>query len=208
VSRDIVAELQRHTAVTTFHIKSFCRRNASLGIEPAALRAAIVSRGGVVIESKLNGDLDVPDLIDRTFCGQWMHLFYAEARTRAPDNSAVASHIGLNGFWFPESTRFDDPLTDVVLDALFDPICRDYQAVAEALSQVPEGARVTVRDLVLMMPGSFFPDVEGALDDLVGRGVLESEEDKYWWKDAPSDLTDYRSACAWVPSSRQHRMVS
>jgi hypothetical protein len=59
-----------------------------------------------------------------------------------------------------------------------------------------------------MMPGSFFPDVEGALDDLVGRGVLESEEDKYWWKDAPSDLTDYRSACAWVPSSRQHRMVS
>lgn len=208
LSRDIVAELQRHTAVTTFHIRTFCRRNSGLGIEPAALRAAIISRGGVVIESKLSGNVEVPALIDRTFCGHWMHLFYADARARASENPAVASHIERNGFWFPESTRFDDPLTDAVLDALFDPICRDYQAVAEELRRVPAGAQFTVRDLIRRIPGSFFPDVETALEDLVARGVLESEDDKYQWKDVPSDLTDYRNACAWTPSARRHRMVS
>jgi hypothetical protein len=137
-----------------------------------------------------------------------MHLFYADARARASDNAAVASHIERNGFWFPESTRFDDPLTDAVLDALFDPICRDYQSVADELRRVPAGEELTVRDLVRRIPGSFFPDVETALDDLVARGVLENKDDKYQWKGAPSDLTDYRNACAWIPSATRHRMVS
>ena len=208
LSRDIVAELQRHTAATTFHLRSFCRRNAALGIEPPALRAAIMSRGGAVIESKLNGDIEVPALIDRTFCGQWMHLFYADARNHAPTNPAVQSHISRNGFWFPEGKRFDDPLTDAVLDALFDPICRDYQAVADAIGKIPTGKQFTARDLVRRIPSAFYPDVEGALDDLVERGILQFEDDKYWWNQTRVNLDDYRHACAWVSSARRHRMVS
>jgi fatty acyl-CoA reductase len=208
LSHDIVAELQRHTAVTTFHLNSFCRTHAALGIEPGALRAAIASRGGLVIESKLNGDLEVPALIDRTFCGQWMHLFYPDARCRASGNAAVASHIERNGFWCPDSEGFDDPLTEAVLDALFEPICRDYQAVADAVGEIPAGAAFTARDLVRRIPGVFYPDVEGALDDLVTRGALECEDERYRWKDVPSDLNDYRIACEWIPAAQRHLMVS
>jgi hypothetical protein len=208
LSREIVAELQRHTAVTTFHIKSFCRWNAALGIEPSALRAAIVSRGGVVIESKLDGDPEVPSIVDRTFCGQWMHLFYGELRSRAGDNPAIASHIARNGFWYPDAKRFDDPLTDAVLDGLFEPICRDYQRVADAVADMPAGACFTVQDLVRSIPGAFYPDVEGALEDLTERGTLSSDEGNYRVVDADSNLADYRSACAWIPSARRHRMVS
>jgi hypothetical protein len=161
-----------------------------------------------VIESKLNGDIEVPALIDRTFCGQWMHLFYADARNRAATNPAVQSHISRNGFWFPEGKRFDDPLTDAVLDALFDPICRDYQAVADAVSDIPIGKRFTARDVVRRISTAFYPDVEGALDDLVERGMLECEDDKYWWNQTRVNLDDYRNACAWVSSAQRHRMVS
>ena len=208
LSREIVAELQRHTAATTFHLRSFCKRNVALGIEPPALRAAIMSRGGAVIESKLNGDGEIPPLLDRTFCGQWMHLFYADARNRAPDNPAVQSHVSRNGFWFPEGKRFDDPLTEAILDALFDPICRDYQAVADAIGDRSAGEQFTARDIVRGIPGAFYPDVEGALDDLVERGVLECKDDMYWSKESHPNLEDYRNACAWESAAQRHRMVS
>jgi hypothetical protein len=156
----------------------------------------------------LNGDGDIPALLDRTFCGQWMHLFYADARSRAPENPAVQSHVSRNGFWFPEGKRFDDPLTDAVLDALFDPICRDYQSVADTVSDLAAGEQFIARELVRRIPGAFYPDVEGALDDLVERGVLECKDDKYWSKESHPNLEDYRNACAWESSARRHRMVS
>ena len=208
LSRDIVAELQRHSSATTFHLRSFCKKNVALGIEPPALRAAIMSRGGAVIESKLNGDGEIPLLLDRTFCGQWMHLFYADARLRAPENPAVQSHISRNGFWFPEGKRFDDPLTDAIVDALFAPICRDYQSVADAVGDRSAGEQFTARDIVRRIPGAFYPDVEGALDDLVERGVLECKDDKYWSKETRPNVEDYRNACAWESAAQRHRMVS
>jgi alcohol-forming fatty acyl-CoA reductase len=207
LSRDIVAELQRHTAATTYHLESFCRRHESLGIDPSALRAEIVRRGGMVIESKLNGDGPTSALLDRSFCGQWMHLFYDDARNRAGDNPAIASHLSRNGFWYPEGKRFDDTLSEAVLDALFEPICRDYQAVVSELREMPTGAEFTAQDLVRRLPDAFYPDVEGALDDLVERGILASGDGKYRLTDESSSLTDYGSACAWVPS-RCHSMVS
>jgi fatty acyl-CoA reductase len=197
LSRNIVSELQRHSAVTTFHLKAFCRRHSRLGIDPATLVAAIVRRGGVVIESKLDGDGEIPALIERTFTAQWMHFFYADARLRAPDNPAVASHISRNGFWFPETPDFDDPVTDGLVNALFEPVCRDYQAVAQAVETIPADSQFTAHDLLRRLPGSFFPDVEGALGDLAERGVLGCEGETYRWSNGPRDLTEYKNACAW-----------
>lgn len=197
LSRTIVAELQRHSAATTFHLRAFCRRNGSIGVDPTALRAAIIRRGGLVIESKLDGDREIHPIVERTFTGQWMHLFYADARMRAPDNPAVKSHICQNGFWFPETQQFDDPVTDAIVGALFEPICRDYQAVAQALESLPAGSRFTAHELIRQLPGSFLPDVEGALQDLAERGVLACEGETYRWANGPRDLTDYRNACAW-----------
>jgi len=208
LSRKIVAELQRQSAVTTFHLRSFCKRYGSLGIELPALRSAITSRGGIVIESKLNGEIEIPLLLDRTFTGQWIHLFYAEVRDRAGDNPAIASHLSRNAFWYPQGKRFDDSITNSILDALFEPICRDYQSVAEEVAKIQKKDWFTAQDIVRRVPGAFYPDVEGALDDLAERGALVAEEGKYRMGESALDLADYRSACAWVSSARRHRMVS
>jgi len=201
LSRDIVGELQRHTAATTFHIESFCRRHEALGIEASALRGEIVRRGGLIIESKLNGDSEMSPLLERTFCGQWMHLFYEDVLSRSGENPAIASHVSRNGFWYPEGKRFDDSLTDVVLDALFEPICRDHQAVAGALREMSATADFTVQDLLRRLPGAFYPDVEDALEDLSERGILASKDGRYRIIAGPSGLADYQNACAWVASA-------
>ncbi|MEO8193083.1 MAG: SDR family oxidoreductase [Gemmatimonadales bacterium] len=208
LSHDIVAELQRHTAVTSFHIRAFCERHRRLGIDPAALRAAITERGGVVIESKLDGEDHVPALLQRTYDGQWMHLFYADARVRAPGNAAVTSHIRRNGFWFPETSQFDDDITDAVVEALFEPVCRDYQLVATEVEKMPEGGTITAHELVARLDGVFLGDVEGSLADLAERGILVPERDTYRWADGRRDLSDYRSDCAWYGTVHYDKMIS
>ncbi len=208
LSHDIVAELQRHTAVTSFHIRAFCERHRNLGIDLAALRAAITERGGVVIESRLNGEDRVPALLQRTYDGQWMHLFYADARVRAPGNAAVTSHIRRNGFWFPETPHFDDGVTDAVVEALFEPVCRDYQMVARELETMPAGGTITAHQLVARLDGAFLGDLEGALADLAERGVLVRERETYRWADGPRDLSDYRNDCAWYGTVQYDKMIS
>ena len=196
-SQSIVAELQRHAAVTSYHIRVFCEQNARMGIDPSALRTAILRRGGVIIESKLGDEDKVPELIRRTYDGQWMHLFYSDARARMPANAAVMAHIRRNGFWYPEGSHGDDELADAVVEALFEPICRDYQAVAREVEKMPADGVVTAHDLVARLKGSFLGDVEDALGDLVERGILARDRDRYRWADQPRDLSDFIGDCAW-----------
>ena len=197
LSHRIVAELQRQTAVTTFHLRAFCHGNARYGLDPTALRNAISERGGEIIVSKLGGEKDVPPLLQRTYEGQWMHLFYADARQRAPENAAVASHIRRNGFWFPEPTQLENPITDVVVEALFEPICSDYVRVAYEVEGMQADATFTAHEIVGRIPGVFLRDVEDALEDLTERGVLAAERDTYRWADGRRDLADYRNDCTW-----------
>jgi fatty acyl-CoA reductase len=197
VSHSIVAELQRHSAVTSFHIRVFCEQNARLGIDPSALRTAILRRGGVIIESKLGDEDKVPPLIRRTYDGQWMHLFYNDARTRMPGNAAVTAHIKRNGFWFPEGQYGDDELADAVVEALFEPICRDYQSVIRDIEKLPADGVVTAHDLVARLDGVFLGDVEDALGDLVERGILTHDRGEYRWAGPPRDLGDLVAECAW-----------
>lgn len=137
-----------------------------------------------------------------------MHLFYADALLRAPDNVAVASHIQRNGFWFPEERHFDDEVTEAVLQGLFEPICRDYQRVAHAVEAVPADSAFTAHELVHRLPGAFLRDVEDTLDDLTERGVLAHEREAYRWANGPSDLSAYRNDCVWHAAAHSDRMIS
>ncbi|MEX1184721.1 MAG: SDR family oxidoreductase [Gemmatimonadota bacterium] len=179
LSDTLIAELQKHTAVTSFHLQTFCRRNAAHGIDVRALRAAIERRGGVVIESSLSADAAVPELLQRTYEAQWMHLFYAEARSRNPGDAVVASHVRRNGFWFPLVVAADDDVAPAVIDALFEPIRRDHERVRREAEALREDSRITAPELVRRLSGSFLRDVEDALDDLVYRGVLVREKDAF-----------------------------
>lgn len=208
LSHSIVAELQSHAAATTFHLSTFCRQNASLGIDPAALRMGIERRGGVVIDSKLRGEDKVRTVLGRTFESQWMHVFYADARLRAPHNAAVASHIRRNGFWYPKGVECGDDLTDAVVEALFEPICRDYERVARGVEAMPADSRFTARDLVGRLPGVFLRDVEDALADLSDRGILVRERNHFGWANGKRDLTDYRNECRWQGTGHRAKMIS
>ncbi|MEO5589016.1 MAG: 1-acyl-sn-glycerol-3-phosphate acyltransferase, partial [Gemmatimonadaceae bacterium] len=197
VSHRIVAELQRHAAVSSFHIRVFCDAHAASGIDAAGLRSAIIRRGGMIIESKLDGEEKVPAVLRRTYDGQWMHLFYADARRRAPDNIAVKSHIRRNGFWFPEALQFVDHLTDAVVEALFEPVCRDYERVAAEVEKLPLDGSITAHQIVARLDDAFLGDVEDALADLAEREILGQERDSYHWANGVRDLSEYRNDCAW-----------
>ncbi|HEU4878710.1 MAG TPA: SDR family oxidoreductase, partial [Gemmatimonadaceae bacterium] len=143
LSQDIISELQRQSTVTTFHIKAFCARHRALEIDPNDLRTAIVRRGGLVIDSVLGGEDRVPELLQRTYDAQWMHLFYADAIARVPGNAAVVSHVRRNGFWMPDGAGFDDNVADAVVEALFEPMCRDYERVTRELEKLPATGKIT-----------------------------------------------------------------
>ncbi|HSJ31155.1 MAG TPA: SDR family oxidoreductase [Longimicrobiales bacterium] len=179
LGRQLIAELQKNIVATTFHLRAFCVTHAAAGIEPDALQAEIVRRGGLVIESRLDGADEVPELVRRTYESQWMHLFYADALERFGGDGAVAAHVRRNGFWFPAaSTHADDLMTHRVLKALFEPIREDYRRVAAEVGAFPvEG--LTVLDVVRRLPGSFLRDVEDALDELADTGVLEFDGERY-----------------------------
>jgi alcohol-forming fatty acyl-CoA reductase len=174
----LVAELQKNTVSTMFHLRAFCDAHAESGINPAQLREAIEERGGVVLDSRLESVDIVPELVRRTYEAQWMHLFYADALERFGREGAVAAHVRRNGFWFPESGGGDDPVTESVLTALFAPICRDYQRVAAEVSGFPAHG-LTVLEVVRRLPGSFLRDVEDALDELAEMGLLERDGERY-----------------------------
>jgi nucleoside-diphosphate-sugar epimerase/1-acyl-sn-glycerol-3-phosphate acyltransferase len=197
VSRGIVAELQSHTAVTSFHIRVFCEHNARLGVDPSALRSAILRRGGVIIESKLGDEDKVPPLLRRTYDGQWMHLFYHDARTRYPGNAAVMAHIRRNGFWFPEGDHADDALADAVVEALFEPVCRDYQRVAQEVERMPASGSITAHDIVARLDDAFLGDIEDALMDLAERGIVTRDRERFRWAEGPRDLSDLIADYAW-----------
>jgi thioester reductase-like protein/1-acyl-sn-glycerol-3-phosphate acyltransferase len=208
LSQDIVAELQRHSATTTFHLAAFCARHTALGIDIKSLRSAIVKRGGVVIDSALGDEDKVPALLQRTYDAQWMHLFYPDALVRAPGNAAIESHVRRNGFWTPSAPRFDDDITDAVIEALFEPITRDYDRVTRELEKLPSSGKITAHDLVARMDGVFLGDVEDCLADLAERGVLSRDRDVYRWAGGVRDLTSYRNDCAWQGALRYDQMIS
>ena len=208
LSQDIVSELQRHSATTTFHLSAFCARHAGLGIDVPALRTAIARRGGVVLDSALGGEDKVPALLQRTYDAQWMHLFYPDALARVPGNAAVASHVRRNGFWTPNAPRFDDDVTDAVVEALFEPISRDYERVARELEKLPSSGKITAHELVARIDGVFLGDVEDCLADLAERGILSRDRDVYRWANGVRDLTSYRKDCAWHGTRRYDKMIS
>jgi nucleoside-diphosphate-sugar epimerase/1-acyl-sn-glycerol-3-phosphate acyltransferase len=208
LSQDIVSELQRHSATTTFHLAAFCAKHASLGIDLKSLRSAIQKRGGVVLDSGLGGEESVPVLLQRTYDAQWMHLFYPDAIARVPGNAAVVSHVRRNGFWTPATARFDDDVTDAVIEALFEPISRDYDRVARELEKLPSSGKITAHELVARLDGVFLGDVEDCLADLAERGVLSRDRDIYRWASGVRDLTSYRNDCAWHGTLRYDQMIS
>lgn len=201
LARAITAELQRQTVTTTHHLRAFLMRHPEVETDVKGLRRLIEQRGGRVLESSLKPPVDLDPLLDRSYQGHWMHLFYPDVVALAPGHPALAYHVQRNGFWRPERSPDDlDPLIPAVLEALFAPVCRDYQAVAEFVDQLPAEAasELTGKKVVAQLDGAFLPDVEDALADLAQRGFLHREKNVYS-RTRQDGLADYARQCAWQP---------
>jgi alcohol-forming fatty acyl-CoA reductase len=200
VARALTAELQRSTTATTHHLQAFERAHPEAGVEAGWLQEAIERRGGRVIESAEMPGAPMDPVLERCYQGHWIHLFYADALVHAPDNAAVAHHVRRNGFWYPTPLREDpEPQLPALLDALFAPVCGDYQAVAAAVEAYEGDEPITGKGLVARLDGTFLPDVEGALADLAERGYLDKVEKGYRPTRRTDGLAAYRSAIAWQP---------
>jgi alcohol-forming fatty acyl-CoA reductase len=207
LSHDVVAELQRCTVATNYHVRLFCERHARLGLTPTALRAAIVRRGGAVIDSRIRDEGEVPELLQRSYEGQWMHVFYADALERHPGNAAVAAHVRRNGYWYPAAADREDPLVPVVVDALFEPICRDYVRVAREV-ELTGDEPFTVLEMVRRIPGVFQREVEDALDELADGGALVREGEVYRRVPEARDLSRFLRAWEWTGAPHREEAVS
>lgn len=209
LARDLIAELQKNTVATTYHLRAFCAAHPASGIEPDALAAEIVRRGGVVLRSSLDGAAPIPDLVRRTYETQWMHLFYGDALERFGDDGAIGAHIRRNGFWYPPAaTDADDLMTFRILKALFEPICEDYRRVAAEVTAFPADG-LTVLEVVQRLPGSFLRDVEDALAELVESGVLETDGERFRSRaDAGAAAVGNDARWAGAPVPRPRRSAS
>ena len=205
VSREVMGELQRTTVVTTHHLRAFLDREKSSldDVTLRWLREAIQRRGGCVLETPRR-DEAVSPVIERCMRYQFEHVFYAEAALAFAGHPAVDNHIRLNGYAQvgaadPEA-ELQDPRVGRVLRALFEPVVRDYQAVAAALGE--PGTPLAVSSPVAMMQsrsgeGLHLPDVEGAFEDLAERRIVvrEHEQESYDWGPHAAEIEAYR---AWL----------
>jgi hypothetical protein len=206
MSHTLVAELQRNAVASTFHLRVFAAQHLELGVNAPSLRAVIADRGGRVIDSRLDREAEVPELVARTFETQWMHLFYADALERFAGNEAVAAHVRRNGFWYPPATGSDDPEAAAVLDALFEPICRDFARVASEVPAFPEEG-LTVHGVVGRLPDVFLREVEDALDELAEHGVLERDGDCYRRAADGPDPLAFAERWAWSGATRREESL-
>jgi len=202
VSRAIMGELQRKTVATTHHLRTFLdsEKDTLDNIDLRWLRDAIVQRGGSVLKTK-HRDEEVSPLIERCMRYQFAHLFYAEAALAFAGHPAIESHIRKNRFAelsMPNlQAELQDPHLLQLLRAMFGPVVRDYQAVADALGE--PGTPPAVSSPVAMVQSRqgenlHLPDVEGAFEDLTERHILlfDEEEQIYGWGPKAEEIKTYR----------------
>lgn len=197
VCRDVMKQLQHATVTTTHHLKSFLRFANVPHVTLDWLRSSIEKRGGVVVESALDADQCSDFQSELCMRYHWQHHFFVDALERWPDNDALKHHIEVNGFAMPSVSRSqckDDIRLESLLQALFEPVVRDYQRVVETLGS-PEWhpLHVSPRTVVRQSPDAHLPHLEAAFSHLVRTNVLEPcKQFGYRWGQHASQLENYK----------------
>jgi len=173
LARQVAAEMQRETVVTSFHLRAFLahafRQQNSAGtsrtpssddardrapdsrietriegLDEAWLRQAIERRGGRVLSSDTPlPEAPTPALL-QSLQSQWMHWFYADALQLFPESRAVRDHVARHSWATPAKTAdASDPRVRAVLRALFQPVLHAYELVTQHVSEAPPESGTT-----------------------------------------------------------------
>jgi hypothetical protein len=200
LANQLVAEQQRLTTVSSFHLRAFLAESGlgEKGIDEKWLAAAIRARGGRVLHSELQVPQPFSATLAQSLRNQWMHWFYGDALARYPENLAVRDHIERNA-WMSVLERDDnDAKVDAVVDALMKPIVRDYRTAATRIG-TPLGKHVELgpSDLARANPVAHLPHLEDAFSALVARDIVRAgEKGQYAWGDNAHMVEEFRAALA------------
>lgn len=140
LARNIMAEQQRHMAVSRFHLRAFLADKGLGGIEEWLIDA-IQARGGRMLDSNLPHAFKLSPTFQRSLRNQWMHWFYADALALFPHSQALREHIANHDFRGPcEPGDLRDPNLVVVVRALMEDIVEDQTHTVRA-AKAPSRAR-------------------------------------------------------------------
>ncbi|MEE2834389.1 MAG: SDR family oxidoreductase [Myxococcota bacterium] len=207
-ARQVVGELQQNTVTTTYHLQSFLAAHPDLGLDLEYLRAELLRRGATILRSDLR-DAPVDRETGRGMHYHFQHIFYPDLLRRWPDHAALRHHVEAHGFASTESApapaEQPDPRLERLLSTLFEPVCRDYQRVAQALGP-RDGLLLapTVQSLVRDSAQAHLPDLHAAFSALVERQIIAVDPDRqggYSWGQAADQLEAFAAACAWPGES-------
>lgn len=204
LARSTMAELQKATAVTTYHLDCFSRahRGRNGEADPHWLREKLEERGCRVLDSPLSGRkrLGAPDpLLEHSMRYQWLHRFLADAHELLGEHPVVEHQLARQ--WFgelPASPAANDAKEmQAFLQDLFRPIQHDYIQVTKALRAASAADCVQVTAASLKATGHFVwsPNVDQALDFYVRQQILErGPNGSYRWGPRAAALREVSSA--------------
>ncbi len=183
----LVAEQQRMTAVTTFHLRAFLAHTRLPDVTEAWLADAIRARGGRVLESDLDGAELLPPATRLSLQNQWMHWFFGDAMALAGHHPAVEDHV-VRYQWMESPTGGDrnDVRLRSLVAALFEPIQADYALAAR--TRYP-----TAGSLMHDYPSAQVSNIEDAFEAMVLRGFLKRGAEPRTYAPGPNldGLPDY-----------------
>lgn len=202
LGRQVVAELQRATTVSTAHLSALQRSAPELGLDVDELAACVRLRGGPVLEGAVGAPFD-PDSapVLATMRRQLEPLFYPELRERYGEHAVIAHHLRRNDHVGaePQEAALEDPNGEALLRAIFGPVCRDYLRVAMAVDELAASGQRELpspRAFVRAHGGCEIDHVEAAYDELLERGIIESSEAGFALVANTADM-DWRSLYEW-----------
>jgi fatty acyl-CoA reductase len=198
LARQVAAEMQRETVVTSFHLRAFLghafpqtsadsRLNGGRdgapesrveqrveGLDEAWLTQAIERRGGRVLASETPLPAAPTPALLQSLQSQWMHWFYADALQLFPDSRVVRDHVARHSWATPAgSADLSDPRLRCVVRALFQPVLQAYELVTQHVSESAPAQGATGPALMARShPAAYLPLLEDAFRALSEHGLL------------------------------------
>lgn len=187
LSENLMSELQRHTTVSSFHLRAFLAEHRIPGVDEQWLRDAITRRGGRVVDSDLAVPSPLSPYLAHSLRNQWQHWFAGDVLALQPGNPALEDHLARYRWCSTPLAELNDERVEAVVKALFEPVVQDYRVAAQV--RAPHELKA--------LPVAHRPHLDGAVQALVSRDIVKTTERGFEWGPNAAQLAEFHEACEW-----------
>ena len=177
LANKVMAELQKNTVATDYHLRAFLTRHPQLNLSLADLKEAIRRRGGEVLSSTLQPKEDMRWEQELCLRYQWQHWFYGDVANSYPNNPALNHHLAQHQYHCVDDVILPTETTELsgLLRVLMAPVVESYRVTAQL---VAEGKRVlSPQEVVRQKDQVHLPFVENAFSYLVSERLLAQDNE-------------------------------